>query len=78
MKNYKVSFTLVERKTVTVSPHTGKPYKKPHIHRNWIELTEYIMAEDLDEALTKARVIADTENWELNAINEIQRVAFEA
>ena len=70
MKNYKVSFTLVERNTVTVSPYTGKSYKKSHVRRNWIKLTYYIIADNLGQALKTAKEIAEEQNWELNAVIE--------
>ena len=77
MKRYKIVYTLKRTKRIATSPHTGKLYKKPRIRRQWIELSEYIMAESLNDALTQADIMANRNKWDLEAIREEESVKLE-
>lgn len=56
---FKLGYTIKIRYTVKVSPHTGKEYKKPRTHRDWIQIVEYVYADTLKEALQVGKTRAN-------------------
>lgn len=68
---YKISYTLILREKITVSPHTGKPYKNPRTIRQWIELQEYDKSsQNLETALKGAKERASIKGWRLDSVIE--------
>lgn len=72
--NWLVSYYIRTLKTITVSPSTGKLYKRPRRIREYLDIAEWVKADNTEQALEIARFRAKQLNARIADIKPEPRI----